>query len=146
MPMQCYIMDTNMMSVAYTFITDTMLFTERDTIIIIRFRQSQNKWNVTPSIFEGGGRYLFAAYFAPSKFLLYLSVYLVLYCLLASTSFGWFWWTGPLAYLCPPVSVVLDNDITPVWNLNFFPNSQDVPNNKPGVFLKPILTCFSMKY
>ena len=38
-------------------------------------------------IFEGGGRYFFVAYYAPSfNFLLCFSVYLVLYCLLASRS------------------------------------------------------------
>ena len=27
-----------------------------------RIGENQGKWNVTPRIFEGGGRYLFAAY------------------------------------------------------------------------------------
>ena len=40
-----------------------------------------------PRIFEGGGRYFFAAYFAPSmQLMLCLSVCVVLFCLLASTS------------------------------------------------------------
>ena len=46
--------------------------------------KTTNKWNVTHCIFEGGGRYFFAGYFAPSlKFMLCLSVCLVYYCLLA---------------------------------------------------------------
>ena len=42
------------------------------------------KWNVTPHILKCGGRYFFAAYFAPSfKLMLCLSVWIVYYCLLA---------------------------------------------------------------
>ena len=45
-----------------------------------------DKWNVMPRIFEGGGRYLFAAYFAPSMKLLPSFLMSCTYCLLASPS------------------------------------------------------------
>ena len=57
--------------------------TNRNKKFNFLFQSHDKQWNVTPRIFEGGGRrYFFAAYFAPSfNLMLCLSVCLViLYC------------------------------------------------------------------